>query len=308
MSQSNNDPKLHKELQALLDDIRLNRNFNAKLWIEDKCRLFNEYMTSNGLSGCVINLSGGIDSAVTLGLVKYASKMSNSNIKKIVALSQPIESSNWAFNRALEAANEFNVKLVTIDQTSIFHNLKNEITNNINKTYSNEKSLSENRFAAGQLKSYMRTPVVYYVAQLLSANGCPSIVMGTGNQDEDGYLAYFCKAGDGVVDVQLISDLHKSQVFEVGKILNVPNSILIAKPSADLWEDQTDEDELGFPYDFIELWTNFLNFNKNKQNKIKSNLSKDALEQFNTWSNKAISIHKRNKHKLNSPYNIISKL
>jgi NAD+ synthase (glutamine-hydrolysing) len=50
-------------------------------------------------------------------------------------------------------------------------------------------------FADGQLRSYMRTPVNYYVAQLLSANGNLSIVLGTGNYDEDGYLRYFCKVG-----------------------------------------------------------------------------------------------------------------
>lgn len=58
----------------------------------------------------------------------------------------------------------------------------------------------------------MRTPVGFYAAQLLSQNGTPAIVVGTGNKDEDGYLFYFCKAGDGVADIQLIADLHKSEV------------------------------------------------------------------------------------------------
>lgn len=61
-------------------------------------------------------------------------------------------------------------------------------------------------------------------------------MLGTGNHDEDGYLGYFCKAGDGVVDVQLISDLHKSEVFKVGAELGVPESILRSPPSADLWD------------------------------------------------------------------------
>ena len=73
--------------------------------------------------------------------------------------------------------------------------------------------------------------------------------------DEDGYLAYFCKAGDGVVDVQLIADLHKSEVFKVGAAVGVPASTLEAAPSADLWDGQTDEDELGFSYEFVELLT-----------------------------------------------------
>ncbi len=49
----------------------------------------------------------------------------------------------------------------------------------------------------------------------------------------------------GVADVQLINDLHKSEVFAVGRELGVPAAILEAPPSADLWNDQTDEGELG---------------------------------------------------------------
>jgi NH3-dependent NAD+ synthetase len=49
----------------------------------------------------------------------------------------------------------------------------------------------------------------------------------------------------GVADIQLINDLHKSEVFAVGRELGVPQEILDAPPSADLWDDQTDENELG---------------------------------------------------------------
>lgn len=128
--------------------------------------------------------------------------------------------------------------------------------------------------------------------------------MGTGNKDEDGYLAYFCKAGDGVVDVQLIADLHKSEVFRVGKELGVPSSILDAAPSADLWDGQTDEDEMGFTYDFIELWTTFLEMDQYKQTQIRNSLSNDALKQLEEWGDLAVGIHKRNSHKLDSPKNI----
>jgi len=159
-------------------------------------------------------------------------------------------------------------------------------------------------FAAGQLRSYMRTPVAYYVAQVLSQNGTPCIVMGTGNKDEDGYLAYFCKAGDGVVDVQLISDIHKNEVFMVGQELRVPKSILIAPPSADLWHGQTDEEELGFPYDFVEFWVSYLEFEEEKKKQIVEKLSLPAKQQFDEWSNLATQIHNRNKHKLKFPHNI----
>lgn len=113
-------------------------------------------------------------------------------------------------------------------------------------------------YSDGQMKSYMRTPINYYLVQKLSANGFPSFVVGTGNRDDDRYLGYFCKAGDRVVDIQLISDLHKSDVYAVGKYLELHQSILNALPSADLLEDQTDEKEMGVSYDFVELYSGYI--------------------------------------------------
>ena len=123
--------------------------------------------------------------------------------------------------------------------------------------------------------------------------------------DEDGYLAYFCKAGDGVVDIQLISDLHKSEVFLLGKYLQVPDSILNAKPSADLWDGQEDESELGFSYDFIEFFTGFfLNLSEKNKKKILENLTDISKNEFNNYKKKCTEIHNRNKHKLHGVINL----
>jgi NAD+ synthase (glutamine-hydrolysing) len=149
----------------------------------------------------------------------------------------------------------------------------------------------------------MRTPTNYYAAQLLSQQGYPAIVVGTGNKDEDGYLAYFCKYGDGAVDIQLISDLHKSQVFSVGQELGVPDSILQAKPSADLWEGHTDEDELGVSYDFVEFYTGYyLNLPYEEQVRLRESLS--SMEEFTTCKKICENIHKRNAHKFGGVVNI----
>jgi len=161
-----------------------------------------------------------------------------------------------------------------------------------------------NQFSTGQLKSYMRTPVGYYTAQVLSQSGTPCIVLGTGNKDEDGYLCYFCKAGDGVVDVQLIADLHKSEVFAVGRHLGVPEAILVAPPSADLWEGQTDEGELGFTYDFVELYTEYLALPEEEQKALRDSLSEEGLKYLLETGKKADQIHARNKHKLHFPVNL----
>jgi len=122
--------------------------------------------------------------------------------------------------------------------------------------------------------------------------------------DEDGYLCYFCKAGDGVVDVQLIADLHKSEVFTVGKYLEVPEDILVAPPSADLWDGQTDEEELGISYDFIELFTEYLSLNNEEKATFKDSCSDEAWKEFEANAVIARTTHKRNAHKLNWPVNL----
>ena len=131
------------------------------------------------------------------------------------------------------------------------------------------------------------------------------MVMGTGNHDEDGYLGYFCKAGDGVVDVQLIADLHKSEVFKVGAVLGVPQSILSSPPSADLWEGQTDEDELGVTYDFVELYTGwFLKQSKEEQASFVEKMDKETLEEWEHLSSICEQVHRRNAHKLTGAVNL----
>ena len=143
----------------------------------------------------------------------------------------------------------------------------------------------------------MRTPVAFYTAQSLSCNGIPSIVVGTGNHDEDAYLFYFCKAGDGVSDVQLIHDLHKSEVFAVAAALQLPHNVATAVPSADLWEGQTDENELGLTYDFVELYTELLA--NGTVDEAVAKMTPETKELFEKMRTKCDTIHRRGLHKKN---------
>lgn len=267
--------------------------FVPKDWIIAKCQKFNEYLGQHGLSGAVVSVSGGIDSAVTLALLKYTMDLPNSNLKRITALNQPIHSSDWALNRSVELCDKLGLNIEIIDQTDIHEQLINKF------------AVDGNSFSRGQLRSYLRTPANYYAAQLLSQQGFTALVVGTGNKDEDGYLAYFCKYGDGAVDIQLISDLHKSQVFAVGRELQIPESILTASPSADLWDGQTDEEEMGVSYDFVEFFTGvYLKYDLIDSELFRESLNVDDLSDFDRMKALCENIHMRNAHKLNGVINL----
>lgn len=293
MTESQNSVKWGEYLSGY----RKKRNFNVEEWTKKKVNVFNEYLGKHNLSGAVLSVSGGVDSALTLALLKKVTELPNSNLKKIWAISQPIHSSDWALNRARELCQKMDVDLKVIDQTETF----DKLTEIVSQT----TRVSPNKFSGGQMRSYMRTPINYYCAQLLTQDGYPAVVMGTGNMDEDGYLAYFCKAGDGVVDVQLIADLHKSEVFKCAEYLGVPMSIVKAKPSADLWEDQEDEKELGFTYDFIEFYTgSYLKLSEDEKKMFLDNLDNDSHKEFLDFEEKCVGVHNRNKHKIGGVVNL----
>lgn len=290
-------PPLHPELNAKLSEYRAQRGFSPSTWIAGKIVKLNDYMRKYGLKTCVTSISGGIDSAVVLALCAAASKLEGSPIVHNVGVCQPIHSSAWALERGRQNIAAAGAREVIVDQTDLHSQLQAAVDKAV--------GITGGGFATGQLRSYMRTPVGYYVAQLFGQEGTPAIVMGTGNMDEDGYLAYFCKAGDGVVDVQLISDLHKSEVFQVARALHVPSATVEAPPSADLWDGQTDEDELGFTYDFVELFTGYyLKLSADEKAAFTASLSTEARAQFDAHAAAAEGVHRRNKHKIDGIQNL----
>ena len=76
-------------------------------------------------------------------------------------------------------------------------------------------------------------------------------VMGTGHLSED-LIGYDTKGGDALADIFILSDLLKSEVYQLAQHYSVPVSIIEAAPSAGLYEGQTDFGELGFTYDELE--------------------------------------------------------
>ncbi|MDP2437387.1 MAG: hypothetical protein Q8P67_16710, partial [archaeon] len=175
-------PALHQQLEKF----RERRAFNPESWVRQKTLKFLNYMSNCGLRGAVVNVSGGVDSAVVLGLCCYAQKTSPTILRRVVGVAQPIHSTKAIMDRAYLAASAFNAQIITVDQTDLHSALHRRVEEALSIHDCDDPAKTDSLgFSRGQLRSYMRTPVGYYVAQLLSSyEKTPSIVMGTGNYDE----------------------------------------------------------------------------------------------------------------------------
>ncbi|MBU1782050.1 NAD(+) synthase, partial [bacterium] len=99
-----------------------------------------------------------------------------------------------------------------------------------------------NKLALANLKPRLRMLILYYFANSLNY-----LVAGTGNKSEI-MAGYFTKYGDGGVDILPIGGLLKTEVRALAKEFNLPKKVLEKAPTAGLWPEQTDEDELGLTY------------------------------------------------------------
>jgi NAD+ synthase len=100
---------------------------------------------------------------------------------------------------------------------------------------------------AANIKPRVRMTILYYYANLLNR-----LVVGSSSRSEL-RTGYFTKFGDGAVDLMPLGCLYKTQVKQLASFLGVPERIIQKVPSAGLWRGQTDEGELGLPYEKIDM-------------------------------------------------------
>jgi NAD+ synthase (glutamine-hydrolysing) len=246
------------ELQDALAVVRRARGFDAQTVIDSKVDLLNAYYRQSGLKSAVVAVSGGIDSAVVLGLVEMAMRAEDSVIERIVAVTLAdhfnpgVTGQDEAEVLARKVCMGFNIEPVVIDMGSISQPLIDNVEHQIGFPHPDKA-----KWCRGQATSYARTPTYYYVTSILAAQGQPGLVIGTTNLSEGGYLGYFGKASDGMVDLQLISDLYKSEVYAIGAVLGVPEEVMARAPTGDMFDATTDEVVFGAPYDFVELYQEY---------------------------------------------------
>lgn len=173
-----------------------------------------------GSKNVFIGISGGIDSAVVSFLcVKALGR------KRVFGVLMPY-GRQIDINDSFTVAKQLNIKYFQKDIKPIVDQYK----------------VSTNRFVMANLMSRTRMAILYAYAN--HRNG---LVVGTTNKSEYS-IGYFTKHGDGGCDFEVITNLYKTEIFQIAKLLNIPQNIIDKKPTAGLWDNQTDESELGFTY------------------------------------------------------------
>jgi NAD+ synthase len=203
-----------------------------------------------GLKKVTVGLSGGLDSAVVAILCKEAF---GENLNCVLMPSQ--FSSKSSIDDAIELCEKFDIKYEIIS-------IEPMVTGFI-------KNMNEDKLRIGNFSARMRMSVLYDVSSREK-----SLVVGTSNRSEI-LLGYGTIFGDTACAINPIGEIYKSDEFEFARILGVTNTILNKAPSADLWEGQSDEEELGHTYkemdDLLKVMVD--------ENKSKVELSKLGFEE-----------------------------
>ena len=182
-----------------------------------------------GFQRAVIGLSGGIDSALSAFLTAEAIGAEN---LKCFRMPHRISSED-SLTDAQAVIDALGCASDTV-----------EITDMVEPLFERFPDADHQR--RGNVMARARMIVLY--DQSVDFSG---LVMGTSNKTEF-LLGYTTLFGDSAAAIQPLADLYKYQVRQMARALGVPQSIIEKAPSADLWEGQTDEGELGYTYDAVD--------------------------------------------------------
>ena len=204
-------------------------------WIDpaaavDRCSSFiRDTLAAAGRERLVIGLSGGIDSAVSAGLAVRAI-----GADKVAGVMMPYATSSAAsLTDAQAVADTLGIKADKVEITPMADAFAAALA-------------TDDRIRRGNVMARCRMIVLY---DRSARDG--ALVLGTGNRTE-GLLGYTTMYGDNACALNPIGQLYKTEIRALCSHLGLPESVLTKAPSADLWEGQADEDELGVTYEEVD--------------------------------------------------------
>ncbi|WP_049979784.1 NAD+ synthase [Halolamina rubra] len=198
---------------------------------EEIVSFIRDTVDAAGAEGAVLGLSGGIDSTLTAYLAVEAL-----GEEGLHGLTMPARVSDDELMSDAEAvAQSLSIPYDVIEIEPIAEQFDEAFPEGV-----------DDRTAAGNVRVRTRAVMNYYVANVENR-----IVLGTGNRSE-AMTGYFTKYGDQAVDCNPIGDLYKQQVRQLAAHVGVPHELVMQTPTAEMWEGQTDEAEMGLNYDHLD--------------------------------------------------------
>ena len=213
-----------------------------------------EEVLKTGLKKVTLGLSGGLDSAVVAVLCK---EVFDDNLNCVLMPSQ--FSSKASIDDAIELCKKFDIKyeIVSIEPMLSAY-LKN---------------MQESSLRIGNFSARLRMSVLYDISAREN-----SLVVGTSNKSEL-LLGYGTIFGDLACALNPIGNIYKSDLFEFAKYLGVNDSIVNKAPSADFFEGQSDEADLGYSYAKIDsLLKKMIDENRSKDELLALGFEDEFIE------------------------------
>lgn len=221
-----------------------NQKVTPKQRINHIVKWLKQYARSANISTFVVGISGGIDSSVVSALC------ARTGLRTIV-VQMPIRQNKKLDNRSsLQAGwlldrHQENVTHMSMDLTSVFTAFEKKVQPFCSPE---QEPNPQEQLAFANSRARLRMMTLYQIAQCHGG-----LVVGTGNRVEDFGVGFFTKYGDGGVDISPIGDCLKTQVWDMGREMGLPQEIIDAPPTDGLWaDDRTDEDQLGMTYPELE--------------------------------------------------------
>ena len=231
-------------------------DLNLKEVHSELVEFLRESFKKVGFSKAVLGLSGGIDSALVAYLLRDALGKEN-----VLAIMMPYKSSNPnSLNHAKLGVEDLGINSKTI-----------EITDMIDAYFKNEKEATSLRM--GNKMARERMSILFDYSSKENA-----LVVGTSNKTEI-YLGYSTQFGDAACALNPVGDLYKTNIWDLSRYLKIPNELIEKKPSADLWEGQTDEQEMGLTYkEADQVLYRMLEENKTTEEVLAEGFNKDLVD------------------------------